>query len=99
MREERDAPTRVIRTEESVQKMRAAGASDDDVFRVRAAAFSTEAASRLADLDREEADWKGRIKNYLAERSSVPAGAGAAMQQLRDKYFSADEQRRLGAYE
>jgi lipase chaperone LimK len=99
MREEREAPTRVIRTEEAVQKLREQGASDDDVYRLRAAAFSTEGASRLADLDREEAQWKARIKAYLAERSSLPAGAELAMQQLRDKYFSADEQRRLGAYE
>lgn len=99
MREEREAPTRVIRTEEAVQKMREQGASDDEVYRVRAAAFSTEAAARLAELDREEAAWKGRIKLYLAERGALPAGAGLAQQQLRDKYFSADEQRRLGAYE
>jgi lipase chaperone LimK len=99
MREEREAPTRVIRTEESVQKMREQGATDDDVYRVRAAAFSTEGASRLADLDREEAAWKSRIKVYLAERGSVPAGAESVMQQLRDKHFNADEQRRLGAYE
>ena len=31
MREEREAPTRVLRTEESVQKMRAQGASDEGV--------------------------------------------------------------------
>ena len=99
MREEREAPTRVLRTEESVQKMRAQGASDDEVYRVRAAAFSTEGASRLADLDREEAAWKGRIKVYLAERTSVPLEALGALQQLRDKHFNADEQRRLGAYE
>ena len=99
MREARDAPTRVVRMEESVQKMRAQGASDDDVYRVRAAAFSTEAASRLADLDRDEAAWKIRIKLYLAERRALPAGAEGALQQLRNKYFSVDEQRRLGAYE
>lgn len=99
MREEREAPSRVIRTEESVQKMRAEGATDDEIYRLRAAAFSTEAANRLAVLDREEAAWKGKISTYLAERASVPAGAEAAMQQLRDKYFSAEEQRRLGAYE
>lgn len=99
MREEREAPTRVIRTEESVQKMRAQGASDDDIYRLRAAAFSTEAASRLADLDREEADWKNRIRAYLADKAGMPAGSAAALQQLRDKYFSPDEQRRLGAYE
>jgi lipase chaperone LimK len=96
MREEREAPTRVIRTEESVRKMREQGASDDEIYRLRAAAFSTEAANRLADLDREEDAWK---KFYLAERANVPAGAEAAMQQLRDKYFNAEEQRRLGAYE
>ncbi|MBC7684394.1 MAG: lipase chaperone, partial [Bdellovibrionales bacterium] len=77
MREEREAPTRVIKTEESVLKMREQGATDDDVYRVRAAAFSTEGANRLADLDREEAAWKGRIKVYLAERSGLPAGAEA----------------------
>jgi lipase chaperone LimK len=99
MREEREAPTRIIRTEESVQKMREQGASDDEVYRVRAAAFSTEGASRLAELDREEAAWKGRIKVYLAERSGIAAGSEGAMQQLRDKHFNADEQRRLGAYE
>lgn len=99
MREEREAPTRVIRTEEAVQKMREQGASDDEVYRVRAAAFSTEGAARLADLDREEAAWKGRIKLYLAERGALPAGAGGVMQQLRDKHFNVDEQRRLGAYE
>ena len=99
MREEREAPTRVIRTEESVLKMRAQGATDDEVYRVRSAAFSTEGANRLADLDREEAAWQGRIKAYLAERSAVPTGSEAALQQLRDKHFNAVEQRRLGAYE
>ena len=98
MREEREAPTRVIRTEESVRAMRARGASDDEVYRVRAAAFSTEGANRLAELDREEAAWNGRIKLYLAERAGLPAGADG-MQQLRDKYFNLEEQRRLGAYE
>lgn len=99
MREERDAPTRVIRTEESVQKMRAAGATDDEIYRVRAAAFSPEGASRLAELDREEAAWKARIATWQHERTAIPAGQQLALQQLRDKHFTADEQRRLGAYE
>lgn len=99
MREEREAPSRVIRVEESVQKMRAEGASDDDVYRVRAAAFSPEGASRLAQLDREEADWKQRMAAYQAARASLQPGAEALHQQLRSKYFSEEEQRRLGAYE
>ncbi|MEJ7805543.1 MAG: lipase secretion chaperone [Telluria sp.] len=99
MREEREAPTRVIRTEESVQKLRAQGASDDDVYRLRAAAFSPDGASRLAQLDREEADWKLRMAAYQAERATLQPGADAMLQQLRGKYFSEEEQRRLGAYE
>lgn len=99
MREEREAPTRVIRTEENVLKMRAQGASDDDVYRVRAAAFSPEGASRLAQLDREEADWKLRIAAYQAARAGLQPGSDAMLQQLRGKYFSEEEQRRLGAYE
>jgi lipase chaperone LimK len=99
MREEREAPTRVIRTEDNVQKMRAQGASDDEVYRVRAAAFSPEGASRLAQLDREESDWKQRMAAYQAERARLQPGAEAMQQQLRGKYFSEEEQRRLGAYE
>ncbi|WP_426103658.1 lipase secretion chaperone [Massilia sp. TSP1-1-2] len=99
MRAEREAPTRVLRTEESVQKMREQGASDDEVYRVRAAAFSPEGASRLAQLDREEADWKLRIAAYKTDRAALQPGAEAMLQQLRSKYFSEEEQRRLGAYE
>jgi lipase chaperone LimK len=99
MREEREAPTKVIRMEASVQKLREQGGGDDEVYRLRAAAFSPEAASRLADLDREEAAWKGRIKSYLAQRASVGSGSEALLQQVRDQHFSAEEQRRLGAYE
>jgi lipase chaperone LimK len=80
-----------------VTKLREQGASDDDVYRLRAAAFSPEAANRLAQLDREEAEWRARIVAYKAQRPT--AGDETALQQLRDKYFSGDEQRRLGAYE
>ncbi|WP_229476767.1 lipase secretion chaperone [Massilia rubra] len=99
LREDREAPTKVIRMEASVQKLREQGAGDDEVYRLRATAFSPEAASRLADLDREEAAWKGRIKAYLAQRASVGTGSEAVLQQVRNQHFSAEEQRRLGAYE
>ncbi len=105
LREERLAPTRVIRLEESVSAMRAKGASDDEVYRFRAQTLTPEAAARLADLDREEAAWKARIATYLAERAKLQDTAkgieqqSAALQQLRDAQFSAEEQRRLPAYE
>lgn len=99
LREEREAPTKVIRMEALVQKLRAQGADDDEVYRLRAAAFSPEAATRLAGLDREEAAWKARISAYLAQRATLGTGSEAVLQQVRDRHFSADEQRRLGAYE
>ncbi|CAN7375358.1 lipase secretion chaperone [Pseudoduganella sp. LjRoot289] len=105
LREQRDAPTRVLRLEESVQQARAQGAGEHDVYRLRAAALSPEAASRLAEVDREEADWQRRIAQYQAGRRQLPdaaAGAegdGSARQALRNSLFSPEEQRRLGAYE
>ncbi len=103
MREDRDAPARVLRLEEAVQQARAQGAGDNEVYRMRATALSPQAAARWADLDREEADWARRIAQYRMQRQQLASpGASAdpaALQQLRDVLFSADEQKRLGAYE
>lgn len=106
LREQREAPTRVLRLEESVQQLRAQGAGEHDIYRLRAAALSPEAAARLADVDREEADWQRRIAQYQAGRRQLPAAAGGngdaggdAAQALRNSLFSQEEQRRLGAYE
>lgn len=104
LREQREAPMRVLRLEESVQQLRAQGAGEHDIYRLRAAALSPEAASRLADVDRDEADWQRRIAQYQAGRrqllAAVAGGDNAnAQQTLRDSLFSQEEQRRLGAYE
>lgn len=107
LREARDAPLQIIRLEETVSRLRSQGATDDDVYRMRAAALSPEAAARLADVDREEASWKARIDAYLADRNRVLSMTAqqrsedreAALQQLRQAHFSADEQKRLPAYE
>ena len=107
LREARDAPLAVIRLEESVARMRAEGASEDDIYRMRAAKLSPEAAARFAEVDREEAAWKSRIASFLAERNALlgstatlpEAERQAALQQLRETRFDADEQRRLPAYE
>ncbi|WP_343729545.1 lipase secretion chaperone [Duganella sp.] len=100
-REEKDAPTRVLRLEEAVTAARAGGADDNEVYRLRSAALSPAAAARLADVDREEADWQRRIATYQAQRRELlqNAAPAAAVQQLRDGIFSTDEQKRLPAYE
>jgi lipase chaperone LimK len=95
LREEREAPRRILMLEESAARMRAQGASEDEVYRMRAASLTPDAATRLAELDREEAAWKTRIATYQARRATDPA----ALQALRDELFTPDEQKRLRAYE
>jgi lipase chaperone LimK len=103
LREEREAPAKIIRLEESVSRLRQNGAGDNEIYSVRAAALSPEAAARLAEVDRDEAAWKARIGAYLAQRATLMAQPAqqrdAALQHLRNESFSPDEQRRLGAYE
>lgn len=98
-RAQRDAPVAIMKVESSVAHMRAQGAGDNEVYRARAAAFTPEAAARLAELDREQAQWQARIAAYLQQRRQLPQGDALALQQLRDAGFSAQEQKRLAAYE
>ncbi|MCK9684918.1 lipase secretion chaperone [Scleromatobacter humisilvae] len=105
VRAAREAPLAVVHLEEAAQRIRAQGGSEDDVYRMRAAATSPEAANRLADVDRDEAAWKARIAAYLAQRSTLLSAPGgddqhaAAMSDLRNRLFTPEEQRRLAAYE
>ncbi|MFZ6862307.1 lipase secretion chaperone [Undibacterium sp. Ji67W] len=103
----KDAPYQVIRLEEQAKKMRSDGASEDDIYRMRAAATSPEAANRLAQLDRDTDDWNKRISQYLEQRKQLISSQThfnsddqqSALQELRNKYFTSQEQRRLAAYE
>jgi lipase chaperone LimK len=100
-RAEREAPTRVLRLEEAVATARTQGAGDNEVYRMRSAAISPAAAARLADVDREEADWQRRISAYQSQRRQLQQSAAndTAFQQLRDSTFTTEEQKRLPAYE
>lgn len=107
LRDAHDAPMAVVHLEETAARMRQSGASDDEIYRMRAAAFDPQAASRLAEVDREEAAWKARIQAYLAARDQLllanarepEAVRAAALAALRAGRFTVDEQKRLVAYE
>lgn len=96
---ERDAPLQVSALDEAVRALRAQGGGDNEVYRLRAATFTPEAAARLAELDREESHWQQRIIAWRAQKAVLGAGDAASLQQLTNTLFSPDEQRRLGAYE
>jgi lipase chaperone LimK len=95
--EARTAPLKIVKLEASAASMRKQGAGEDDIYRMRAAALSPEAAARMADVDRDEAAWKSRISAYLAVRSNLDNQEAVAA--LRNKMFDANEQKRLTAYE
>ena len=107
LRADREAPRQVIALEQAAQTLRANGASDDDIYRMRAKALDPQAATRLAEVDREEQVWKDRIAVYLSERGKVlKSQANApelerqmAISQLQESRFTAEERRRLPAYE
>jgi lipase chaperone LimK len=93
--------------EESVAALRANGGGDDAIYRLRTQAFDTAAADRFADLDREEAQWKTRIENYLGSRAQLLGRLGdataserqAAVTELQQNLFTEMERKRLAAYE
>ncbi|HEY0846390.1 MAG TPA: lipase secretion chaperone [Noviherbaspirillum sp.] len=105
--QDNDAAAGAAVVEQEIRLLRSQGASEDEVYRLRAQRLSPETAERLAQLERDESQWQARIELYLAERArllSLDAGAqGAAptetLQQLRNAFFSAEEQERLAAYE
>ena len=105
LREQRDASNVVVRVEQQAQALRAKGASEDDIYRMRANAFDPEAAARLADVDREEKAWKARIAQYQDERNKLlqaqmsASERQVALAQLQQNYFTAEERPRLAAYE
>ena len=107
LRADRDATVQISRLEERVAALRAQGASDDDIYRLRAKEFDPAAAARLADVDREETAWTQRIAAYLQARAVILGAAAPmdavdrqqALMALQRRMFSAEERLRLVAYE
>lgn len=91
------APARVAR---EVEALRAAGASEREVFVARERELGSEAAERLASLDRENDAWQARIDAFRAERARILADASlsAAEREARADALLAerfDERERL----
>lgn len=100
-------PPDVAAVEQEIRQWRNQGASEDEVYRLRSQRLSPDAAARLAQMEREETQWQARIELYLVERARLLAmGANTSgatqsesLQQLRNTFFSAEEQERLAAFE
>lgn len=105
LREAKEAPYQIVQLEEQAKNLRDHGASEDEVYRMRAAATTPEAAARLSRVDQEESQWKMRILAYLNEKTKIDHlklqanDQAFALQQIKDQKFNQEEQKRLPAYE
>ncbi|RFA36155.1 lipase secretion chaperone [Alkalilimnicola ehrlichii] len=93
-------------TREEVAVLREQGASDTEIYRLRAERFGSEAAERLAQRDAERSQWQRRVAAYRTERDAVLNNPGLsdddkeqALQRLMQEHFSEPEARRLRALE
>lgn len=75
------------------QAFDAQGLDERSRHALRSAQYGDNAAHALAQLDREERDWQQRL-DTLAQAQQAGTDS-AALQQLRDRLFTTDEQRRL----
>jgi hypothetical protein len=83
----------------AVQRARAAGAGEDEVYRLRAEALPAQTIAMLTEREQAEQQWMRRIAAWHAERAKLDPGDAAALQALRARMFDADEQIRVDAYE
>ncbi len=73
----------------------ARGAGEQERYAQRRAQYGEEAARQLAQLDREDRDWQGRVDQYAAAQAR---GANAAqLQELKQRLFNEQEQLRVEA--
>lgn len=73
----------------------AQGMGEHERYQRRRAAYGDAAARQLAQLDREEAHWQGRLAQYAAARSG--SAGPQQLEALRQQLFTPEEQMRLDA--
>lgn len=81
------------------EALRAAGASDEAIYQLRASTLDPQAASALQQLDEQRRQWQARLQAYAAERNRLrqsglsPTDQQLAIEQLLAQGF--DERERL----
>ena len=93
-----------VRLQEDEAALRAAGGNEEDVHVLRREVVGSEAADRLAELDREEAAWRARLDEYQLERAAIeadpgldPAQRAARLRHLLEDRFTVNERLRVEA--
>lgn len=92
---ERASATAHVAVASQTQQFNADGVDERTRHTTRSAQYGEEAARALAQLDRDETDWQTRLDQY--RQAQAEQRDSAALQQLRQQLFTAQEQQRLGA--
>lgn len=85
----------------ATEAMRAAGASDEAIYQLRASTLDPQAASALQQLDEQRRQWQARLQAYASERNNLrqsglsPADQQQAIDQLRAQRFDQSERLRV----
>lgn len=73
-----EATRKIAQLAQDTQSLRAAGASPEEIDRLRTERFGPEAAERFRALDQERAKWAQRVASYQAERDAIRADSSLA---------------------
>ena len=86
------------------RELQAAGASPEEIRRMRQQLVGAEATVRLEKLDQQRAQWQARLDSYRREAERVDANSGlsesdrqAAKARIAEEMFNEQERRRLDA--
>lgn len=96
LRDVRDAATLPIRLDGATAAVRAAGGDESDVAALRAEMVGSDAAARLAELDRDEEAWRGRLDAFREARRAL-GDDEQAVQALLERSFTPTERLRVDA--
>lgn len=88
---------------QQAQHLKASGASEAELYNLRAKELGEEAATNLARLDREQNQWQERLSHYRQQRARIlEAGLSetdrsSAIENLRNDLFDGPERLRVSA--
>jgi len=105
IRQAREEATRETRLYEQVERMKQQGASAEQLFQLRAQVLGHEAATALAQLDEQHAQWNKRLASYEQERAAIeqsglsPQDKQSAVASLIEQRFQPDERPQVEALE
>jgi len=71
-------------------QLRAQGADDTEIRALRSEMFGEEAAVRFDELDKQRAEWKRRLKQYMTKRSEILSSEGIS---IEDRQLQIDDLR------